>query len=140
MICVPTPPCCRSRSARSAGQILEEIVEKPLGNTGNARSSTMPIISQWPVTESLPGEASPCGRSPTARPAERADRPRAQMDEAIQTQRPQRRDCQRESPGDVPQRIAALVAVRRGVGQLANPHAVEDDDDGAAEWRGHARY
>ena len=28
------------------------------GNTGNGRSSTRPIISQWPVTESLPGDAS----------------------------------------------------------------------------------
>src|SRR5688572_3328620 len=31
---------------------------KPWGNTGNGRSSTSPISSQWPVTESLPGEAS----------------------------------------------------------------------------------
>ena len=30
----------------------------PFGNTGNGRSSTMPIISQWPVTESFPGDAS----------------------------------------------------------------------------------
>ena len=31
---------------------------KPDGNVGNGRSSTMPIISQWPVTESLPADAS----------------------------------------------------------------------------------
>src|SRR6266850_6179133 len=31
---------------------------KPCGNVGNGRSSTMPIISQCPVTESLPGDAS----------------------------------------------------------------------------------
>ena len=30
----------------------------PFGNTGKGRSSTMPIISQWPVTESFPGDAS----------------------------------------------------------------------------------
>ena len=30
----------------------------PFGNTGNARSSTRPINSQCPVTESLPGEDS----------------------------------------------------------------------------------
>src|SRR5262245_33749992 len=30
----------------------------PFGNVGNARSRTMPIISQWPVTESFPAEAS----------------------------------------------------------------------------------
>jgi len=65
---------------------------------------------------------------------------RAQIDEAIQSQRPQRRDCQRHAPGNVPQRVTALVAVSRGIGQLADPHAVKDDDDGAAEWRGHARY
>ena len=31
---------------------------KPCGKVGNGRSSTRPISSQWPVTESLPGEAS----------------------------------------------------------------------------------
>ena len=30
----------------------------PCGKTGNGRASTTPIISQWPVTESLPAEAS----------------------------------------------------------------------------------
>ncbi len=30
----------------------------PWGNTGNGRSSTRPVISQCPVTESLPGDAS----------------------------------------------------------------------------------
>jgi hypothetical protein len=70
----------------------------------------------------------------------RMARLQTEIDEAIQTERPQRRDCQRNAPGDVPQRIAALVAIGRGVGQLANPHAVEDDNDGAGEWRRHARY
>src|SRR5258706_4833482 len=59
MIAVPdaallpsTPrPVCRENSARIS-------FENPFGNVGNARSSTMPIISQWPVTESLPAEAS----------------------------------------------------------------------------------
>ena len=59
MIAVPdaallpsTPrPVCRENSARSSR-------ENPFGNTGNARSSTMPIISQCPVTESLPDDAS----------------------------------------------------------------------------------
>ena len=32
--------------------------ETRAGNVGNGRSSTMPIISQWPVTESLPADAS----------------------------------------------------------------------------------
>ena len=30
----------------------------PFGKTGNGRSSTIPIISQWPVTESFPADAS----------------------------------------------------------------------------------
>src|SRR5260221_3287922 len=59
MICVPdaallprTPrPVRRANSTMTSGG-------KPLGKPGNARSSTMPIISQWPVTESLPADAS----------------------------------------------------------------------------------
>jgi hypothetical protein len=37
----------------------------------------------------------------------------------------------------VSKRVAALVAVRGGIGQLADPDAVEDDDDGSSG-RGHA--
>src|SRR5205814_770100 len=40
---------------------------------------------------------------------------------------------QRYLPGDVPDRVAALIAIDRGVGQLANPHAVHDDDDGSGK-------
>src|ERR671912_859685 len=47
---VPRPISASNRSIRSRG--------KPCGNVGNARSSTIPVISQWPVTESLPGERS----------------------------------------------------------------------------------
>jgi hypothetical protein len=41
----------RSNSAITSGG-------NPFGKTGNGRSSTSPISSQWPVTESLPGDAS----------------------------------------------------------------------------------
>ena len=59
MICVPdaallpsTPrPVRRENSAMISGA-------KPPGNVGNARSITMPIISQCPVTESFPADAS----------------------------------------------------------------------------------
>jgi hypothetical protein len=34
-------------------------------------------------------------------------------------------------PGDVDDRVAALVPVRGGVRKLADANAVEDDDDGA---------
>src|SRR5262245_5396979 len=44
-------PVCRENSSRMS-------FENPSGNTGNARSRTMPIISQCPVTESFPGDAS----------------------------------------------------------------------------------
>src|SRR5262245_28983536 len=47
---VPRPIRCSNSAITSAGN--------PCGNVGNGRSSTMPIISQWPVTESLPGDAS----------------------------------------------------------------------------------
>ena len=42
-------------------------------------------------------------------------------------------DLERDAAGDVAERIAAFVAVRRGVGQLADADAVHDDDDGARE-------
>ena len=35
--------------------------------------------------------------------------------------------------GDVAERVAALVAVRRRIRQLADADAVEHDDDGASE-------
>ena len=44
-------PIRASMSAITAGG-------KPVGNVGNGVERTMPAISQWPVTESLPGEAS----------------------------------------------------------------------------------
>ena len=44
-------PIRREKPAMTSGA-------KPSGKTGNGRSSTRPIISQWPVTESFPGDAS----------------------------------------------------------------------------------
>ena len=66
--------------------------ENPFGNTGNARSSTMPIISQCPVTESLPAEAS--AMRPTAvgtLDAALRRRRRAERGDAAETERAQRR-------------------------------------------------
>ena len=39
----------------------------------------------------------------------------------------------RNGGGDVAERVAALVAIHAGIGQLADADAVEDDDDGARE-------
>ena len=59
MISVPdatTLPMVPRPMRRSNSAIIS--AGKPCGNVGNGRSSTIPIISQWPVTESLPGDAS----------------------------------------------------------------------------------
>ena len=59
MICVPEAallPITPRPVRRENSSITSD--GKPFGNTGNGRSSTMPIISQWPVTESFPGDAS----------------------------------------------------------------------------------
>ena len=59
MICVPeatmlpsVPRPMRRSNSRMASS------GNPAGNVGKARSSRSPISSQWPVTESLPGETS----------------------------------------------------------------------------------
>ena len=56
----PTRPRCRSSAGRcSASKSLDQLAAESRAETsGTARSSTMPVISQWPVTESLPGERS----------------------------------------------------------------------------------
>ena len=87
----------------------------PCGNVGNARSSTIPVISQWPVTESLPGER--LRHAPERRTsgcAHRRDRPgkRAQS-------RPSPRDRQRAAAcsGDLPARcFRACRCPRRRTG------------------------
>jgi hypothetical protein len=56
-----------------------------------------------------------------------------------QPERSQRCQAQRNLPGDITERIAAPIAVGRGVRQLADPDAVEHNDDCSLEWRCH-RY
>jgi hypothetical protein len=52
---------------------------------------------------------------------------------AIQAERTETRDGEWNVPGDIPQRIAALVTVRSGVGQFAAADAVEHDEDDAGK-------
>ena len=66
---------------------------------------------------------------------EDAGRDRAEVREAAEAKGPERGQFQRHARGDVPQRVAALVAVGRRVGQLADADAVEHDDDRAADGR-----
>ena len=103
---------------------------KPSGNVGNARSSTTPINSQCPVTESLPADRS---AMPSERGGRRGRRRVRERDEARQAHGGERRDVQGNGGRDVAERVAALVLVQRGIGQLADADAVEDDDDGARE-------
>src|SRR5262245_28862178 len=46
-----------ARPIRRSNSLISD-AGNPLGNTGNGRSSTSPMSSQWPVTESLPGDDS----------------------------------------------------------------------------------
>ena len=99
--------------------------------SGNGRSSTMPIISQCPVTESLPGDAS-------------AMRPKAPRGVAPAPASPRRAARRGRGPATAASgRAAATCAAMlpsvllpsspyaRGVRQLADADAVEHDDDDA---------
>ncbi len=71
---------------------------KPSGNTGNGRSSVNPISSQWPVTESLPGDRS-------------AIRPYAAAGAA--TGSPPGRSARRDRP--MPRRVGICSVTRRAM-------------------------
>ena len=62
---------------------------------------------------------------------------RAERGDAAETKRAQGRQDQRHGARDVAERVAAFVAVRRGIRQRADSDAVEDNDDGSGG-RGHA--
>jgi hypothetical protein len=62
---------------------------------------------------------------------------RTEPRDTIEAERAQRRQGERHRVGDVAERVAAVIAVGCGVGQLADADAVEHDHDGAG-WRGHA--
>ena len=117
-------PMRRSKSSmRSAG--------KPSGNVGNGRSRTSPAISQCPVTESLPGDASAMRpNAPTGSGVGSAD-----VDQTRQPERTQRRHAQAGGAGDVAEGVAALVAVRRRIRQLADADRVHDDENDTGEGR-----
>ena len=132
MIAVPEAALLPSvpRPMRALELVDQLARESRSGNVGNGRSSTSPINSQCPVTESLPGDASamrpkradralPCGVAGDRR-ATRA-RPEAA----------QRRHAQTDLPRDVAERVAALVAVGGGIRQFADADAVENDQEDA---------
>ena len=108
----------------------------PSGNTGNGRSSTSPISSQCPVTESFPGDDSAI-RPNAARGAGSASTPSTNAT-LPESEAAERRKAQANVPGDVAERVAPLVAVGRGVGKLANADAIENDEDDAGGSRHNA--
>jgi hypothetical protein len=59
---------------------------------------------------------------------------RIEVDDAVETERTQVGDAQRDDPGNVAQRAAPFVAVRRRIRQLTAADAVEDDQEDA--WKG----
>ena len=67
------------------------------------------------------------GRSAGGIPGKRGDVPQAE--------RLKRRHAEHRLTADVAERVAALIAVRGRVGQLADADAVEDDDEDALEDR-----
>ena len=148
MICVPdaaTLPSVARPMRRSNSSIRS--FGNPFGNTGNARSSTMPIISQCPVTESLPGERSAMrpnaaerrgGEPFSAILGKRLPVPFfAQVHDPIETERAQCGNVERHLPGHVADRVAAVVAIARRIGQLADADAVEHDYDDSGKGLGH---
>ena len=136
MIAVPDAALLPSvpRPMRALELVDQRRAGSRAGNVGNGRSSTRPIISQWPVTESLPGDASamrpnaPRGDRLGGDPRERRRRAPRPSERSVGTRSGTLR-------GDVAERVAALVAVRARVGQLADADAVEDDDDDALRRR-----
>ena len=114
---------------------VDERLWKAIGKHGNGRSSTMPIISQCPVTESFPGDISAI-RPTAARGASRPASPPIAGDMG-KTERAEGRDAQRDGARDVSERVAAFIAVHRRVGQRAGANAVEHEDDDSGELGGH---
>ena len=133
MIAVPDAALLPMHAAAGLPRELRRAtsVGNPSGNTGNGRSRTTPIISQCPVTESLPAEAS--AMRPTRRRTGRL-----------------RRDCAWPSAATRPRPSARSVGSASGtalamwpsVSLPSSPYAaasgsapiadaVENDDDGS---------
>ena len=108
--------------------------ENPPENTGKGSFRMMPIISQCPVTESFPADASamrptaPLAMPGCAAPPSDATRPRPSARSVGTLSGTRARD--------VPERVASPIAVLRRVRQFADADAVEHDDDGSLESRG----
>jgi hypothetical protein len=58
---------------------------------------------------------------------------RTERHQAIEPEQAQRRHPQPHLPGDVAERVAALVAIGGGIGKLTDANAVEDDEDDSSE-------
>ena len=130
MIAVPDATDVADRLPADARlELGDQLRGEPVGKVGNGRSSTIPISSQWPVTESLPFERSAIrpnaavGAAAGGMPLRSTSRDRPIAARLGIVQRHVRRD--------VAERVAALVLVQRGIGQFADADAVEDDDDRA---------
>ena len=95
----------------------------------------MPIISQCPVTESFPFDAS--AMRPIAACGGSALTGGADVDNAIQPEAAQRGHAKRHLARDVSQRVAAFVAVHARIPKGAGAHAVEHDDDDSGKKGGH---
>ena len=94
----------------------------------------MPAISQWPVVVSLPGET--VTPLPYAAGGTRGRREMVERLDIGEAEADQIRNAQRTRARDVAERVAAHVAVVRGVGQFADADAIEHDPDDAVEfWR-----
>ncbi len=87
------------------------------------------MSSQCPVTESLPGEDSAM-RPNAARGAGSSSTPSTNATDR-KSEAAERRETQANAPGDVAERVAALVLVGCGIGKLANADAIENDEDDA---------
>ena len=91
----------------------------------------MPAISQWPVVVSLPGERQRAAAERSGRLG--GGRQSFERLDVAESQAAQIRQAQRAAARDVAERVAAGIAVCRGVRHLADAHAVEHDPDHAAE-------
>ena len=95
----------------------------------------MPIISQCPVTESFPFDAS--AMRPIAACGDSSAYRRTDVDNAIQSKAPERRQSKRDLTRDVAKRVAAFVAVHASILEGAGAYAVEHDDDDSGKEGGH---
>ena len=118
-------PMRRSNSDISSGG-------KPCGNDRKGTLEHQP--HQLPV----PGDRILAGRGlrhppvGAARPASTAESAPPRSTTPPETERAKRGHGQTDLAGDVAERVAAAIAVSISVGQLADTHAVEDDEDDPA--------